>query len=287
MAMIIWQCLAVATVLSVAVGAWNVPQQGDCRSAFPPHAVERRDVLAAFGGAASSTLLHPFIEANAADSAAINGKLRTVELLWDDRPTVSRNVYLTLQLDWMIRTSPCWNDVCKGQGGFPAAVDGINSENTPKGTAVSLICKLPDKWADGYVDRIIKQKACDKILVHQKTGSALPDALDKAASGQWKISRALDIGDRLDPDLCWNMKRADVIGQRTIFKDVLRIWLDGGPWWWSLCKRWHAFLCVGHSAQQETFQMHCSMWWSTTETGRKRSSVGSVKFPSEGRLNSF
>jgi hypothetical protein len=106
MAMIICQHLAVATVLSVAVGAWNAPQQGDRRSAFPPCAVERRDVLAAFGGAASSTLLHPFIEANAADSAAINGKLRTVELLWDDRPAVSRNVYLTLQLDWMIRTSP-------------------------------------------------------------------------------------------------------------------------------------------------------------------------------------
>jgi hypothetical protein len=99
-------------------------------------------------------------------------------------------------------------------------VDGINSENTPKGTAVSLICKLPDKWADGYVDRINKQKACDKILVHQKSGSTLPDALDKAASGQWKISRALDVGDRLDPDLCRNMKRADVIGQRTTFKDV-------------------------------------------------------------------
>jgi hypothetical protein len=99
-------------------------------------------------------------------------------------------------------------------------VDGINSENAPKGTAVSLIYKPPDKWADGYVDRINKQKACNKIPVYQKTGSALPDALDKAASGQWKISRALDIGDRLDPDLCRNMKRADVIGQRTIFKDV-------------------------------------------------------------------
>jgi hypothetical protein len=107
MAMNICQCLAVATVLSMAVGAWNAPQQGDRRSAFPPCAVERRDVLAAFGGAASSTLPHPFIEANAADSAAIGGKLRTVELLWDDRPAASRNVYLTLQLDWMIRTLPC------------------------------------------------------------------------------------------------------------------------------------------------------------------------------------
>jgi hypothetical protein len=70
------------------------------------------------------------------------------------------------------------------------------------------------------VDRINKEKACDKIIVYQKTGSALPDALDKAASGRWKISRALDIGDRLDPDLCRNMKRAEVIGQRTIIKDM-------------------------------------------------------------------
>ena len=99
-------------------------------------------------------------------------------------------------------------------------MDGINSENTPIGTAVSLSYKLPDKWDDGYVDRINKQNACDKILVYQKTGSALPDALDKAASGQWKISRALDIGDRLDPDLCRNIKRAEVIDQRTTFKDM-------------------------------------------------------------------
>jgi hypothetical protein len=100
-------------------------------------------------------------------------------------------------------------------------VDGRNSENTPTGTAVSLSYKLPDKWDDdGYVDRTNKQKACDKILVYQKTGSALPDALDKAASGQWKMSRALDIGDRLDPDLCRNMKRAEVIGHRTTFKDM-------------------------------------------------------------------
>lgn len=106
--MIIYQYLAVAVFLSTAVGAWNVPQ-GDRRSPFSPYAVERRDVLTAFGGAASSTLLHPFVGANAADSAAIDGKLRTVELLWDDCPTVSRNS-LALQVDW-IRTSPYRNDV--------------------------------------------------------------------------------------------------------------------------------------------------------------------------------
>jgi hypothetical protein len=98
MAMTIYQYLAVAAVLYTAVGAWNIPQ-GDRRSAFSPYTFERRDVLAAFGGAASSTmLLHPFVEANAADSKTIDGKLRTVEMLWDDCPTVSRNRHLALQV---------------------------------------------------------------------------------------------------------------------------------------------------------------------------------------------
>jgi hypothetical protein len=102
MAMIIYQYLAVAAVLSTTtavLGAWNVvpAQEGDRRSVFPPYAVERRDVLAAFGGAAAgSTMLHPLLlEANAADSAAaaaMDGKLRLVELLWDDCPTVSRKM---------------------------------------------------------------------------------------------------------------------------------------------------------------------------------------------------
>lgn len=88
--MIIYQYLAVAAVLSTAVGAWHVPQGGR-RSAFSHYAVGRRDVLAAFGGAVSSTMLHPFVEADAADSVAIDGKFRTVEVFWDDCPTVSRN----------------------------------------------------------------------------------------------------------------------------------------------------------------------------------------------------
>ena len=109
--MIIYQYLAAAAVLSTAVGAWHVPQ-GNRRSAFSHYAVARRDVLAAFGGAASSTMLHPFVEVDAGDSVAIDGKLRTVELLWDDRPTVSRKRCLNLQVGW-ICTSPYRNDVFK------------------------------------------------------------------------------------------------------------------------------------------------------------------------------
>jgi hypothetical protein len=174
---------------------------------------DRRDFCASILGAGTSLLLfHPIhfvAHAASSDDALLlflfvpdavemtqlvttdHANFRTVELLWDDRPT----------------------------GSFPVAVDAIHNERMIRGTpAVSIEYKLPKTWDDTYTERGLK--CCNHITVYQKTGSARAGALEKAARLEIPVARALDIGDRIaGSDGLKDVKRANLIRSRSVFKD--------------------------------------------------------------------
>ena len=102
---------------------------------------------------------------------------------------------------------------------FAMNTDGINAQDTPKGSQYTLSYQYPMRWSDGndgdpiYFDRTegINRKATKGITIYQASGKATSDRVEKATS--IGVAKAFDVPKELS-----RLYKADIISGRTVEK---------------------------------------------------------------------